>query len=141
MTIEEINHIKKSWKLFRNIDPAVVGDTFYSKLFAAHPSLRRMFPKNMDPQYHKLINMLNTIVSRLDHLDQLTDDIAAMARRHVEYGVKPLHYRLVGEALLWTLSHGLGNDWTPATSNAWTKCYHLLSETMISSAYPATAKK
>jgi hemoglobin-like flavoprotein len=30
--------------------------------------------------------------------------------RHTGYGVKPDHYRLVGNALLWTLEKGLGSS-------------------------------
>ena len=58
-------------------------------------------------------------------------NISAMAQRHVQYGVRRGHYRLVGNALLWTLKQGLGNDWTPELESAWTKCYALLSEAMI----------
>ena len=133
MTEKQITIIKKTWKLFRDINPLTVGDTFYSKLFTDNPGLRKMFPKFMNEQYTKLIDMLSTIVARLDHLDDLTDEITAMARRHVQYGVKPEHYRLVGDALLWTLQQGLGNDWNEEVKEAWTKCYTTLAETMIKS--------
>jgi len=113
------------------MDPAVIGDAFYSKLFSYNPSLRKMFPSNMSLQYQKLMDMFNTIIARLDKLDDLTNEISAMAQRHVRYGVRPAHYKLVGNALLWTLKQGLGNDWTPEVANAWTKCYALLSEAMI----------
>ena len=58
-------------------------------------------------------------------------DIAAMAQRHVAYGVKPAQYKKVGEALLWTLEQGLGNDYTPQVKEAWTKCYTTLANAMI----------
>ena len=131
MTKEQIILIKKSWRLLRNIDPQIVGDTFYSKLFADNRSLRKMFPTDMEQQYKKLIDMLSAIVMRLDNLNELTDDIAAMAQRHVQYGVKPLHYNLVGNALLWTLQQGLGKDWNKETAEAWNNCYTLLANTMI----------
>lgn len=120
--------------MFRNIDPALVGGTFYSKLFNEHPQLRKMFPANMIDQYRKLMEMLSTIVARLDHIQDMKNDIAAMARRHVQYGVRPAHYKLVGSALLWTLEQGLGKDWTPEVKEAWVKCYTSLSETMIAAA-------
>jgi nitric oxide dioxygenase len=85
----------------------------------------------MDQQYRKLISMINMIIGRLDSLDELTGEISAMAHRHVQYGVRPGHYKLVGTALIWTLKQGLGNEWTPEIEAAWTKCYALLSETMI----------
>ena len=124
--------IKRSWKVFREIDPSIIGDVFYSKLFSYNNGLRKMFPHNMDQQYRKLIDMISTIIARLDKLDELTNEISDMARRHVKYGVRPAHYKLVGNALLWTLKQGLGKDWTPNLETAWTKCYTLLSETMIS---------
>ncbi|MEJ8842516.1 globin domain-containing protein [Lacibacter sp. H375] len=131
MTKEEIILIKRTWKLFREINPTVVGDTFYSKLFLDNPSVRKMFPKEMNQQYQKLIDMLSTVVGRLDHLEDMSDEIAAMGRRHVSYGVKPAQYKKVGEALLWTLEQGLGKDYTPEVKEAWTKCYNALADAMI----------
>lgn len=131
MTEHEILLIKKSWSVFRQIDPLVVGDAFYSKLFFDRPELRRMFPREMDKQYTKLIDMLNTIVMRLDRLDELTEEIVAMAQRHEGYGVKPEHYGPVGEALLWTLKAGLGSEWNEKLKEAWIKCYTILSKAMI----------
>lgn len=118
--------------MIRQVDPALVGDLFYSKLFADTPSLRHLFPKQMGEQYRKLVDMLNTVVARLERLDELSVEVADLARRHVEYGVRPAHYKLVGNALLWTLQQGLGKDWTPEVKDAWVKCYTTLSYTMIS---------
>ncbi len=131
MTTRQILLVKSTWKLFRNMDPVVVGDAFYSKLFSQHPSLRKMFPSEMSKQYQKLMDMLTTIVSRLDRLDELSDDIAEMAQRHEGYGVKIAHYKVVGDALLWTLEHGLGRDWTDEVREAWQCCYKVLADTMI----------
>lgn len=133
MTAEQIRLVKKTWKAFRGISPATVGDLFYSKLFSDNPALRKMFPSKMELQYQKLIDMLNAVVIRLDKLDELTEEIAAMAQRHVEYGVRPAHYKLVGNALLWTLQKGLGKDWTEEVKNAWSTCYKILADTMINS--------
>lgn len=133
MTTEQIRLVKKTWKAFRGISPATVGDLFYSKLFSDNPALRKMFPSDMELQYQKLIDMLNAVVIRLDKLDELNEEIAAMAQRHVEYGVRPAHYKLVGNALLWTLQKGLGKDWTEEVKNAWSTCYKILADTMINS--------
>ena len=131
MTEAEIRLVKQSWRILRAIDPTIVGDLFYSKLFVANPSLRNMFPKKMNDQYNKLMDMLSVIIARLDRMDELNNDIAAMARRHARYGVRPAHYKLVGNALLWTLRQGLGQDWTLDAEQAWTKCYSNLADTMM----------
>jgi hemoglobin-like flavoprotein len=132
MTVEQIKLVKSTWRMIRQVDPALVGDLFYSKLFADTPSLRHLFPKRMEGQYRILIDMLNTVIARLERLDELSVEIADMARRHVDYGVRPAHYKMVGTALLWTLQQGLGKDWTPEVKDAWLKCYTTLSDTMIS---------
>lgn len=136
MTDKQIIVIKKSWKAFRGIDPKVVGDAFYTKLFHDNPELRRMFPKNMEDQYKKLIDMLTAIVSRLDMLDVMGEDIASMSRRHAAYGVKPFHFKLVGDALLWTLEQGLGKDWNEEVEQAWQTCYQTLANLMMGTIQP-----
>ncbi|MFT3826252.1 MAG: globin domain-containing protein [Chitinophagaceae bacterium] len=140
MTEEQIAIVKRTWKIFRAIDPVLVGDAFYSKLFADNPALRKMFPKQMDAQYRKLIDMLSTIVIRLDRIDELKEDIIAMGQRHVQYGVKPDHYKLVGNAFMWTLQQGLGSDWTAETELAWRTCYNSLADAMIAASKPQAAK-
>lgn len=142
MTAEQIKAVKQSWKIFRSIDPVLVGDAFYSKLFSDHQPLRKMFPNDMQAQYRKLIEMISAIVSRLDQMESITADIEAMAIRHVQYGVKEEQYALVGESLLWTLSRGLGSQWNDALQEAWTSCYTELADVMISAsrAHSPTAK-
>jgi nitric oxide dioxygenase len=131
MTDVKIALVKNSWKTLRSIDPVIVGDAFYSKLFTDTPALRKMFPPNMQEQYKKLVDMLSTVVARLERLEELTEEIEAMAIRHVHYGVRPAHYRLIGKALLWTLQQGLGRDFTSDVEAAWLECYTVLSDTMI----------
>ena len=131
LTKKEISLIKKSWCLIGKIDPIVIGDIFYSKLFFENPELRKMFPQDVESQYKKLVDMLETIVARLENLDELKGDIVAMTKRHNDYGVRPEHYNLVGKALLWTLQKSLTNEWTEEVKSAWINCYSILSGTMI----------
>lgn len=131
MTEEQILLVKRSWKIFRNIDPAIIGDVFYSKLFLDHPKLRKLFPKSMEEQYKKLTDMLDSIISKLEKMDVVSSDIRALAERHVKYGVKAEHYIMIGDALLWTLAHGLGKDWNSEVEEAWTNCFSTLSANMI----------
>lgn len=130
-TLEQIQLVKNSWRPFRRIDPKLVGDVFYSKLFIEHPSLQRLFSSNMDEQYHKLFDMVNIFIARLTDMDKLETDMALLARRHVHYGVKKEHYSAVGNALIWTVKQGLGKDWAPAIADAWIACYTKLSAIMI----------
>ena len=131
MNTSQINLVKKSWRLLRNVPPEMVADAFYSKLFLDHPELRSMFPKQMDDQYKKLIDMLSSMVARLENMEGLRQGITDMAKRHVGYGVQPKHYAMVGAALLWTLEKGLGNDWDEETAAAWGTCYGIIADSMM----------
>jgi hemoglobin-like flavoprotein len=134
MTEDQVAIVKRTWKIFRDIDPVLVGDVFYSKLFVEYPSLKHLFKTTREVQSAKLVDMLSLIVGRLDRLDELTEDIRQLALRHVGYGVRAAHYKSVGIALLWTLQQGLGADWNDEVQGAWEACYKLLSDTMINAA-------
>ncbi|MBS1734147.1 MAG: hemoglobin [Bacteroidetes bacterium] len=127
---QQIQGIKNSWKSLRGIRPELIADIFYSKLFTDNPRLRKMFPADMKQQYMKLMDMLNSIVLRLDNPGQMDDEIKAMAARHAGYGVKTAHYKQVGDALLWTLKQGLGDSWNTEVESAWIACYDLLAAAM-----------
>jgi len=134
MTEKQITLIKNSWKLLRKIDPVLIGDVFYSKLFIDLPQVAHLFKTPRPQQSEKLIAMISLIVRRLHNLDELNKEIEELAVRHVSYGAKPEHYAAIGKALLWTLERGLGYDWNKELEQAWQACYAMLSATMIKAA-------
>jgi hemoglobin-like flavoprotein len=131
MTQEQMLLVKNSWKIFRNVEASIIADLFYTKLFFDNPRLRRMFSKDMDLQYKKLVDMLTSIISSLDKADQIDEELKALAIRHIGYGVKRRHYGLVGDALIWTLEKGLGDDWNDKLKESWLACYKMIAEIMI----------
>lgn len=131
MTKEQISLVKKTWGIFREIDPVLVGDVFYSKLFFDMPRLKNLFHVSKEDQAKKLVEMLTVIVGRLDNLEGFTEEIKQLAIRHVQYEVKVHHYKAIGAALLWTLQQGLGRDWNQEVKEAWSTCFQILSTTMI----------
>ncbi|MFD2574346.1 globin domain-containing protein [Spirosoma soli] len=134
MTALQIQLIKKTWRLLRAVDPQLLGDVFYKRLFLKHPSVRSLFKGPMDSQYQKFVDMLSFIVARIDQPESLQTEVADMAKRHEGYGVKPSHYQPVGEALLWTLEQGLGKEWNEEVEQAWQACYQSLTQAMLEKA-------
>jgi hemoglobin-like flavoprotein len=133
MTTAEINLVKNSWKLLRDVKPEIIGDVFYTKLFLDSPGLRHMFTTSTQEQSRKLVSMLSVVIARLHQLDNLKEDIRQLGLRHKKYGVKAEHYDLVANALIWTLSTALGADWNDEIENAWVKCYTILASAMMQS--------
>ena len=131
MTTEQIRLVKQSWRSLRGIEPALIAELFYTKLFALQPSLRKLFPADMQTQYGKLMDMLTSLVIGLEDVQALKGSLQDMGKRHEGYGTKPGHYALVGTALLWTLEKSMGADWTPAVKEAWAACYNLIVTAML----------
>ena len=137
MTPHQINLIKTSWQLAA-ANAETVGQLFYGRLFQIAPQVKPMFSRiSVTDQSKKLLATLSFVISKLDKLDEIIDEVAKLARRHVNYGVSPEHYTAVGSALLWTLETGLAEHWNDELKEAWTTCYTILSGAMISAAeYP-----
>ena len=104
---------------------------FFARLFARDPGLRALFATDMTTQGNKLVAALAHVVRSLDRLDSVIDDIRALARRHVAYGVEREHYDLVGAALLEALAEHLGQGFDERARAAWTAAYSTLANAMI----------
>jgi nitric oxide dioxygenase len=81
------------------------------------------------------MRMLGKIVEGLDRPETVLPEMRALAVKHVEYGVEAHHYATVGTALLRTLRHEIGADFTPEMRAAWAGAYQFLSDTMREAAH------
>lgn len=133
MTPQQITIVQATWEQIHP-DADAVATLFYSRLLARDPSLRRLFPDDLQAQRRKLATAINLAVRSLKDLESLEPMLQELGRRHVGYGVHDRHYSTVGAALLDTLAAGLGDGFTPAVQDAWTATYQVLSETMKSGA-------
>jgi nitric oxide dioxygenase len=134
MTPEQIKAIQESFAKVVPISEQAAA-LFYGRLFEIAPSVKPLFRGDMTEQGRKLMATLAVVVNGLTNLESILPAASALAKRHVGYGVKPIHYPIVGEALLWTLQRGLGADWTPELAEAWTDAYGVLSDYMIDESY------
>jgi hemoglobin-like flavoprotein len=113
---------------------APIADTaatlFYGRLFELDPSLRLLFKSDLGEQKMKLMQTLAVAVDGLGNTAKLVPVLRHLGARHVGYRVSDRHYDVVGEALLWTLRQGLGEDFTPEVEAAWTEIYGLVASVM-----------
>lgn len=111
------------------------SEIFYSELFAIDPSLRSMFGGDSGDQHKKLLAALAYVVRSLDAPEKTLNSVANLARRQVEYGVRPEHYTYVGNALLRTLKKALGAEFTPDLCDAWTQAFRAIARVMNEAGY------
>jgi hemoglobin-like flavoprotein len=133
MTPEQQQLVKNSWAQLES-DSRKAANLFYGRLFEVYPEVRPLFRGDMEAQGRKLMDMINVAVNSLDNLEPLTGVIRYSGKRHADYGVRDKDYDKVADALLWTLEHGLGNDFTPPVKEAWVAVYDTLADLMKSGA-------
>jgi hemoglobin-like flavoprotein len=134
MTPDQVKAIQDSFAKVVPISQQVAA-LFYGRLFEIAPAVKPLFHGDMAEQGRKLMATLAFVVNGLGNLETVLPAASALAKRHVDYGVKAADYAPVGVALLWTLERGLGAQWTPELAEAWGAAYGLLSEFMIGEAY------
>ena len=133
MTPDQIKAIQDSFAKVAPISEQAAA-LFYGRLFEIAPHVKPLFRGDMKEQGRKLMATLAVVVNGLRNLESVLPAASALAKRHVDYGVKAADYAPVGAALLWTLEKGLGAQWTPELAAAWGSAYTILSEYMIGEA-------
>lgn len=51
--------------------------------------------------------------------------------KHLDYGVSPADYDVVGDALFFTLEKYLGAKWNPQMEKSWRSVYSFISKAMV----------
>ena len=138
MTPEQVKLVQETFKKVEPIAPQA-ADIFYGRLFEIAPEVRPMFPEDMSGQKDKLMSMLATAVNNLHQVDVIIPAVQDLGRKHVDYGVVDDHYQPVGEALIYTLEKGLGDDFTPPVKEAWLATYTTLQNVMTEAAAEVAA--
>jgi len=130
LTPDDIWIVQQNW---RAVLP--VGDTFaelfYGRLFALDPGLRRLFRDDMVEQGRNLTAMLSVATANLGKPERISVALRHLGRRHAAYGVKPGHFGLVEDALLFALEHALIDVFTPQAKAAWQAAFALLTGMML----------
>ncbi|WP_396214786.1 globin domain-containing protein [Gemmatimonas sp.] len=131
--------IRDSWMQLVPIR-AAAAELFYSRLFAIDPTAEEFFAgKPMHEQHDKFLKTVDWLVQTLDYPPRVIEELQALSRRHVGYGVLVAHYETVGAALLWALEQGLGVKWDADVKRAWTELYIFISGVMVREATPSSA--
>ena len=83
--------------------------------------------------------MIGTAVSWLDDMPKLIPAVKDLGVRHITYDVIDEDYATLGQALVYTLKTGLGEDFTDDVKQAWETVYSFLVKTMKEGAYSTAA--
>ena len=103
---------------------------FYERFFALDPSLRDLFPSDIEPQARMLTAALKLTIDSLHEPERLLTYLNELGARHARYGVQPRHLGLMGRALLDVLPL-TDPEWTDSTGHAWSRAYGHIAQLVL----------
>jgi nitric oxide dioxygenase len=110
-------------------------DVFYSRLFAAAPSVEPLFAHvDLKRQKSMLLAALVLLRKSLRDLDAVVPTLRNLGARHVAYGALPEHYPVVGAVLLTSMAEIAGEAWTQEYQDAWSEAYGIVAGVMLEGA-------
>jgi nitric oxide dioxygenase len=111
-----------------------ITSRFYEKLFQKHPELLNIFNhanQKKGRQQAALANAVYAAAANIDKLETIIPVVKGIAHKHRSLGVKPEHYPVVGENLLFAIKDVLGDAATDEIINAWAEAYGVIADVFI----------
>ncbi len=115
---KSIQIVKDTWADLIGHGPEI-GERFYKQLFQLHPEYRNLFKDDNKDQHKKLAFAITLVVTKLNKLDQIGEEVRSLAARHVKYGVKPEYFQPFVKLLVETIASVRHEHWKPEYSAAW----------------------
>lgn len=112
-------------------DSPAFAAAFYLRFFELAPMLRALFPSQMRAQEAKFAHALHTLLDFLEAPEVLVAGLRQLGARHRRYGAQPMHFALVGEALIQTLERALANGLSAAERGAWQRLFGWIMAQMV----------
>ncbi|MCE4958079.1 globin domain-containing protein [Macrococcoides caseolyticum] len=111
-----------------------ITSAFYKHMFEEHPELLNVFNKTNQKLGRQQTALAQTVIAaakHIDHLEAIIPNVNQIAHKHRALEIKPEHYPIVGENLIWAIQHVLGDAATPEIVDAWTKTYGVIADVFI----------
>lgn len=111
-----------------------ITSAFYKHMFEQHPELLNVFNKTNQKLGRQQTALAQTVIAaakHIDHLEAIIPNVNQIAHKHRALEIKPEHYPIVGENLIWAIQHVLGDAATPEIVDAWTKTYGVIADVFI----------
>lgn len=130
ITTQQKALIKESWGyLLRH--GSLISDQFYPRLFQALPAAEALFHHGSTDQARKLRSVITLMVTKLDKLDRIEQEMFYLSKKHVGYHVQPAYFATFSRVLINTFADALGEKFTTAHREAWAIMLQIVSNKMI----------
>lgn len=82
-----------------------------------------------------MVKTIGTAIAGLEDLGKLAPKLKELGLRHLQYGVAPGHYSVVGKALINAVEFFLKDQFTTQVHKTWDKVIGIVAQNMISTNY------
>ena len=106
---------------------------FYDQLFRLDPTIRSLFREDVADQGMRFMSTLSVIVENLETPGALTGRYADLGSGHRAIGVEARHFVTMEDALMATMAHYLGADFTAQAEAAWRAAFREIAARIIAS--------
>ncbi|GAC67454.1 FAD-binding oxidoreductase [Gordonia soli] len=133
-------HVLHDLRALVNENPDRFVIEVYTRLFAANPDLRELFPAVMTSQrkaFFHLIDHVLDVVPRHEGHGDLVELLAQLGRDHRKYGVLPEHYGVMYRALMAEFESMYGSHWDAETAQTVSQAMMLTTGVMRGAAESA----
>lgn len=147
---EAISHVVDAWELAKQT-PAFeeeAGMLVLTKLFELEPRTKKVFGFSVNDDLEtsprlkmgallhakRMIHMFDAVVVMLGpDTELLSELLAGLGKRHIQYGVKANFIPFMGQALLYALKKVLGNkvQWQNGVEDSWNMVYEEMSSEIM----------
>jgi hemoglobin-like flavoprotein len=130
ITPRQIDLIRRSFDAMWPVR-AKLAALFYARFFELAPDAAPLFPREMERQHLKLMDMIAAIVGSIENRELFRSILVHTGRDHARFGAKPEHFAAFGTALIAGLEQQFGAAFTPEHKEAWTKLYGAVEKNMV----------
>ena len=107
---------------------------FYKIMFENNPEIKSFFNMEKQASGEQPTALAMTVLAaaqNIDNLEALLPAVKKIGKRHVEVGILPEHYPIIGKNLLTAIKDVLRDAATDEIIDAWGKAYGVIAEIFI----------
>ncbi|WP_261721824.1 globin domain-containing protein [Staphylococcus equorum] len=133
LTQEEIQTIKETVPLLKDKGQTITS-IFYKRLFEQHPELKNVFNQTNQKRGLQSSALAMAVLAAAENIKDLSPIVPAImpvVYKHCALQVKPEHYPIVGENLIWAIEEVTGLEDEDPIIQTWIKAYGEIADAFI----------
>ena len=133
LTQEEIQTIKETVPLLKDKGQTITS-IFYKRLFEQHPELKNVFNQTNQKRGLQSSALAMAVLAAAENIEDLSPIVPAImpvVYKHCALQVKPEHYPIVGENLIWAIEEVTGLEDEDPIIQTWIKAYGEIADAFI----------